>query len=116
MYFCVSLLVALSLLAHAIAQPQNSRARSAASYVERGSAEYAKGEWDKAIADFDLALTLDPHSAPAFYNRGLAHIAKGDLIAAIADFNQAIALNPKLAEAYANRGSAHYLQVELELV
>jgi hypothetical protein len=49
MYFCVSLLVALSLLAHAIAQPQNSRARSAASYVERGSAEYAKGEWDKAI-------------------------------------------------------------------
>ena len=31
-----------------------------------------KGEYDKAIADYNQALTIDPKDADAYYNRGNA--------------------------------------------
>ena len=56
----------------ATTRAQNSRAATAASYLERGAAWVSKGELDRAIADFDLAIASDPTLALAFYNRGSA--------------------------------------------
>jgi tetratricopeptide (TPR) repeat protein len=82
---------------------QPSRASSAASYLERGAAWMAKGEIERAIADYDLAITFDPRSAPAYYNRAVARENKGDLAWAVSDYDQAIRLNPRYADAYINR-------------
>ncbi|MCW6508295.1 tetratricopeptide repeat protein [Lichenifustis flavocetrariae] len=79
----------------------------AIAYDNRGSAYYAKGEFDRAIADDNKALELNPTYAIAFGNRGLDYEAKGEHDRAIADFNQAIALNPTFAVAYHNRGIAY---------
>ena len=38
----------------------------------RGNAWREKGEYDKAIADYDQALAINPKFAPAYSNRGLA--------------------------------------------
>src|SRR5262249_56347614 len=40
---------------------QNSRASSAASYLERGNSWMAKGEIERAIADYDLPIPFHPH-------------------------------------------------------
>jgi len=77
-----------------------------AAYNNRGLPWNAKGEYDKAIADFDQAIGLDPKLALAYNGRGYAWNAKGENDKAIADFDQAIGLDPKDALAYNGRGLA----------
>jgi tetratricopeptide (TPR) repeat protein len=75
-------------------------------YSNRG-VEYGKrGDLERAIADFDQAIKLNPKDSSLYNNRGLAWKAKGDLDRAIADEDQAIELDAKLASAYYNRGLA----------
>ena len=71
----------------------------------RGDAWAAKKEYDKAIADFNEAIRLDPKLALAFTDRGNAWRAKKEYDKAIADFNEVIRLDPKNAWAYNSRGS-----------
>ncbi len=78
----------------------------AATYNNRGTARYTKGDLDGALADFTQAITLNPTDTAAYYNRGVARKAKGDLDSAIADYTQALTLNPTDAAAYSNRGVA----------
>lgn len=72
----------------------------------RGSLYNDKGEYDRAIADFDRALALDPNYYLAYGNRGVANQKKGDFHGAIADFNKTIELNPGDAVAHGNRSVA----------
>lgn len=75
-------------------------------YTNRGVEYVVKGENDRAIADHDQAIKLNPKNALAFNNRGNAYAAKFDHERAIADYDQAIKLNPKYAAAFYNRGIA----------
>ena len=59
---------------------------------------------DKAIADYNQAVRLDPNYAVAYKSRGNAYADKGEFNLAIADFNRAIMLDPNYAVAYSNRG------------
>jgi lipoprotein NlpI len=86
----------------------------AGAYFNRGNAWATKGEPDKAIADFDEAIKLDPKNASAYNNRGNAHSDKGETDAAIADFDAAIKANARYASAYFNRGNAYAAQGERE--
>ena len=49
----------------------------------------AKGENDKAIADYTEAIRLEPENAQAYHGRGSAYEAKGDHKRAEADFAEA---------------------------
>ncbi len=73
----------------------------------RGFAYYGKGDYDRAIADYDQAISLDAKSVYAYNGRGNASQGKGDYDRAIADYDQAISLDPKDAHSYDNRGSAY---------
>jgi len=87
-----ALLVAMPLLAglRATAQAQASRAATAATYLERGNAWFAKGEWARAMADFDLAIASDPNLAGAYYNHGAAWCFSNDFDSALTDFDRAL--------------------------
>ena len=65
-----------------------------------------KGEYDKAIADYDEAIKLDPKNANAYSYRGLAWYWKSEYDKAIADYDEAIKLDPKSPRRYSNRGDA----------
>ena len=49
---------------------------------------------DRALADFDQAIKLDPRNPLPFYNRGLAYRDKGDTQHAIEDYDTALKLDP----------------------
>jgi tetratricopeptide (TPR) repeat protein len=69
-----------------------------------------KQESDKAIADCNQAILLNPNGANAFFNRGRAYNRKSQYDRAIEDYNQAIRLNPNDANAINNRGNAYNKQ------
>ena len=61
-------------------------------YFGRGSIHQERGELDRAIADFDDVIRLDPKHAFAFEQRGRAYEHKGDRDKAIADYRMVLAL------------------------
>ena len=67
------------------------------------------GQHFAAIADYDIAIRLNPDYATAYYNRGNVKGDLGQHFAAIADYDIAIRLNPDYAKAYNNRGIAKAL-------
>ena len=79
----------------------------AAFYTNRAAAYRATGDNDRAIADLNEAIRLDPKLAMAHNNRGAAYNEQGDNDRAIADYNEAIRIDPKLAMAFSNRGNAY---------
>jgi tetratricopeptide (TPR) repeat protein len=70
--------------------------------IARATAHDRKGMIDRAIADYDGALRLDPAHADAHNARGELWRKKGDLPKAVADFAAAIKLNPDHVTARAN--------------
>ena len=84
-------------------------------YNDRGvSFGRGKGQLDKAIADFNESLRLDPKYARAYCNRGLAWNARAEYDKALADFNEALRLTAKDAYAYGNRGHAWDMKGEYD--
>ena len=86
---------------------------NADAYHKGGDTYDEKGEYDKAIADYNKAIELNPNDADAYYNRGCTYGEMGEYEKAIADFNKAIELNPHDAGAYYNRALAYKEKVEL---
>ncbi len=76
-------------------------------YNYLGNAYGKKKDYDRAIADFNQAIKIDPNYAKPYNNRGLAYYYKKDYDRAFADFNQALKLDPSFAIAYNNRGLAY---------
>ena len=100
---------AIRLCDEIINSPENEIPREvrAAAFVVRGNAHHEKGDFDRAISDFDKTTNLNPENAVAFYNRGNAYREKNDFDRAISNFNEAINLDPKYAAAFNNRGIAY---------
>jgi tetratricopeptide (TPR) repeat protein len=83
----------------------DSSTNEALAFAKSGDAHAKNGDMDRAIADYDQAIQLNPNCVDAYFNRGSAYREKGDLDRAIADFNQVILRqNPEDASAYYWRG------------
>jgi tetratricopeptide (TPR) repeat protein len=78
----------------------------AEAFNTRGIGYRLKGEYDRAIQDYNQAIRINAKFATAYNNRAIAYDTKGDYDRAIADYEQAIKLKPS-AETYFNRGNAH---------
>ena len=72
---------------------------------ELGLAYDKKGDYDKAITEYTIAIK-HTENAYIYYNRGLAYHHKGDLDKAIVDYTKALTLNSMDAGAYNSRGIA----------
>ena len=70
-------------------------------YNNRGTLLFnRKKDYQRALSDFDKALSLDPKRVTAMLNRSYCHFFLGDKIKALADANAAIALGAKPTAAY----------------
>jgi tetratricopeptide (TPR) repeat protein len=80
-------------------------------YNNRGTEYLRRGDYDKAIFDYDQALRINPNFFKKAYdlydNRGSAYLMKGDYERAIADYDQALRIRPNDANSYHNRGTAY---------
>ena len=79
----------------------------AEAYYDHGNAWMSKGDYDRAISDFNKALEIEPRLAQAYSNRGNAYYLQDKHDKAIADYNKAIEMNPWDIGAYASRGDAY---------
>lgn len=81
---------------------------STSDYRTEGETCLAHGEYNKAIADFNEAIRLDPHNAAAYLDRGLAYEDECQWREAINDYTIAIRLDPGNAVAFLCRGNAYF--------
>ena len=86
----------------------------AKAYYSRGTELAGLGDHDRAIADFNVAVQLDPSLASAHYNRALSWAGKGDPDRAIEDYDAALRLNPRDASAHIGRALAWIAKGDFE--
>lgn len=83
-------------------------------HIRRGDAYANKKDYDRALADYNEAIRLEPASAEAYNGRGVVYDKQGQPDRAIDDFDQALRHHPKYSEAYRNRGVAYSHKGKLE--
>lgn len=81
---------------------------TAGDYNNRGNTYLALGQNDRALADYQQTIQLDPQDATAYTNRGVTYSKIGQFDRSLADYDQALQLNPQYADAYFNRGNTYY--------
>lgn len=77
-----------------------------ADHFQQGNVYTQSGEFDKAIAEYQLVLQADPGHVSAQSNLGVAYYQMGDLEQAITQYQQAIALAPGDADIHSNLAAA----------
>lgn len=80
-------------------------AEPATALLSRANGYLAKREFDRAIADFDMAIGRDAGLVAAYGGRARARFATGNVDAALADYDQALRLNPRAILFYVDRGN-----------
>jgi tetratricopeptide (TPR) repeat protein len=82
-----------------------------------------RGEWDRAISHFELALNIRSHNAATHYNLGRALIEnnlanalarKGRLNEAVSHYDEAVRLRPDYGDPYFNLGSVLFQQGRID--
>jgi tetratricopeptide (TPR) repeat protein len=87
------------------ATPENPS--DAEKHFEQGNAEFARGQYERAITEYTEAIRLNPTDAAAYNNRGSSHSKLGAYDPAISDYDEAIRLDPENPDFYSNRGNAY---------
>ncbi|HTU22969.1 MAG TPA: tetratricopeptide repeat protein, partial [Gemmataceae bacterium] len=77
---------------------------NAKTHLQRGWFYCVGGEHDKALAELNDSIRLDPSQAFAHAVRGMNHLQKGDVESAMRDFSEAIRLRPECTVARYCRG------------
>ena len=73
----------------------------------RGEAHQSQGDYDRAIADFEQVIELDPKYTTPYNKRAWAYYAKGNFDHAIVEYDQSTKLDPKDPTAFNGRASAY---------
>ncbi|WP_372949831.1 tetratricopeptide repeat protein [Mariniphaga sp.] len=61
---------------------------------------------ERALENYNKAISLDPNKAQPYNNRGKIYFDRGEMDKALADYNKCIELEPNHVNALANRGAA----------
>jgi tetratricopeptide (TPR) repeat protein len=101
--------MSLDICTRALQQETLSRRDRAATLVNRGIIHMQEKDLDRAIADYDAALRIDPRLAEAHVNRGIALLYRGGADREAVDaLSTGLALRPSRPEvAYYSRAVAN---------
>lgn len=80
----------------------------------RGRDLRESGEYDRALAEYDRAVELDPEQERAYFGRGFTHKLRHEFDAALADLDRAHELDPDADRVLALRGETHRLRGDHE--
>src|SRR6186713_1643112 len=105
---CAAFVLVVSFVSSAMAQAD-------AQFV-RANDEFAKGQFQHAIRDYEALVQAREWSVPLFYNLGNAYFRVADFGHAILNYERALALEPQHPETVANltlaREEARALEVQ----
>lgn len=73
----------------------------------RGNIYHLKGDYDRALRDYEQAIRLNPANAGAYINRGLSLAEHGDYEEALKDYDEAIRIDPTKYKAFYGRSFTH---------
>jgi len=84
-------------------------------YARRRLAYSKTGRYAAAIADYDMAIEINPNHVDAYFNRGQTYYRQRKYDLAVKDFTAAIARDPRRHDVYNSRGLAHRKLQQLDL-
>jgi tetratricopeptide (TPR) repeat protein len=68
-----------------------------------------------AVAEYSIAIELEPDSAEAYYGRAMTYEALGEFECAVEDYTESIRLDPDYPEAYSCRAKAYYMLMQEDI-
>lgn len=77
-------------------------------FHERANAQFGLKAYDKALEDYDKAISLNPEDMEAFLGRGNVFVEQGDHAHAIESYSEAMRLEPESSVAVLARASAFF--------
>jgi SpoVK/Ycf46/Vps4 family AAA+-type ATPase len=80
----------------------------AGSYYKIANDYYEKGDYEKAIENYNMAILLNPLFSEAYFNRALSYYQLKNYEKAVADYTEASELDPKNPIIFNNKGDAFY--------
>jgi len=83
--------------------------QNAKSFHARGVVNKYLKRVDHAIADYNMAIKLDPYLIEAYYNRAILYFELQNYNLSLSDYNMAIKFKPLFAKAYNNRGNTKFM-------
>jgi len=84
-------------------------------YIKRGKLFFLLHDFEKAINDFNIALSIDDSLQQAYFERGMALARNGKIEEGIVDLSHFIKSNPNSSLAYTKRGVRYIWAGKLEL-
>lgn len=87
-----------------LTQKISQQAKNPLLYIKRGQLFFQLHDFDKAINDYNIALSIDDSLKQAYFERGMALARNGQVEAGISDLTHFIKFNPNSSLAYTKRG------------
>ena len=108
-----------TVFARAAFEGQDPNARKAwmnigSAFVSAAHAQAIAGNYERAMEQFDHAISLNPANPYFYMYRGMVRLRNGEFAHAVEDFDQAITLNPSSSMAFYGRGTAYSSMREYE--
>ncbi len=94
-------------------KPSESTRTLSEVYHNRGLVYGDKGEYDRAIEDYNKAIELDPKYWESYMNLGFIYLKKGEYARALENYNKTVEINPD-SLSYNNRGFVYFDTKEYE--
>jgi lipoprotein NlpI len=85
---------AIRLFSAALASGDLSPGNTIIAHHNRGNTYQDKGDYARAIAEYNVAIRLNPAYSEAYFSRGRARFSLGDYASAVTDFATSVKLDP----------------------
>ncbi len=86
----------------------------AKTYYQMGNDYYEKGDYDKGIENYNMAILLNPVFSEAYFNRALSYYQLKNFDKSVADYTKSMELDPQNPIIYNNRGDAFYRKQDFQ--
>lgn len=82
--------------------------QSETAYNNRGEYYYQQGELEKALADYNEGIRIQPNQPSPYNNRAIIYYKRKQYDLALKDIEKALSIEPEYAAAYNNKGNIYY--------
>ncbi len=83
-------------------------------YYQIGNDYYERGDYEKAIENYNMAILLNPIFSEAYFNRALSYYQLKNFDRSITDYTKSAELDPNNPIIYNNRGDAYYRKQDFQ--